>query len=120
MNIRRFRPHVKTLATLLAIACFLSYDFAAVAPVLAAEPAKPPAQTGPAWETWPRRPVEPGTTAPTTGAEAAGEAAGAKTSEGISAGTWGWIAGGVAAVALIAVAAGGGGGGGDSSGGCNQ
>jgi hypothetical protein len=46
-----------------------------------------------------------------TGPSTAGEAAGEKTSSGISKGTWGWIAGGFAAAALIAVAAGGGGGG---------
>ena len=112
MTNRRFRFPVKVLAALLSLACFLAFEIVAVSPVLAAEPAPKPPTT---WETWPR--TAPGTT---TGPAAAGEAAGAQTSSGISAGTWGWIAGGVAAVALIAVAAGGGGGGSSSPPACNQ
>jgi hypothetical protein len=109
MTNRRFRFPVKILAALMSLACILAFEIVAVSPVLAAEPAPKPAPT---WETWPRQPQAPGTTA---GPGAAGEAAGEKTSSGISAGTWGWIAGGIAAAALIAVAAGGGGGGSSSA-----
>lgn len=117
MPIRRSRLQVKVLAALLSLACFLAFDIAAVAPVLAADPA-PAVKPAPksSWETWPRRPETSGVV---TGPSTAGEAAGEKTSSGISKGTWGWIAGGVAAAALIAVAAGGGGGG-SSSPACNQ
>ncbi|MBP2676591.1 MAG: hypothetical protein H6Q84_3431 [Deltaproteobacteria bacterium] len=113
MTNRRFRFPVKVLAALLSLACFLAFEIVAVSPVLAAEPTPGPLK----WETWPKKPETSGTT---TGPAAAGEAAGAQTSSGISAGTWGWIAGGVAAVALIAVAAGGGGGGSSSPPACNQ
>lgn len=116
MPIRRFRPHVKPLAAMLSIACLLSFEFAAVAPAFAAEPTKPPAQTGPTWETWPKRPAESGPVKPTpSGPAAAGEIAGETTYAGLTAGTWGWIAGGVAVVGVAALALGGGGGGGSSA-----
>lgn len=108
MTNRRFRFPGKVLAALLSLACFLAFGIAAVAPVLAADPAPRPAPTSPTWETWPRRPEPAGVPA---GPATAGEAAGERTATGISRGTWGWIAGGVAAAALVAVAAGGGGGG---------
>jgi len=76
------------------------------------------------WPVWPKKAVEPGVEpkppAEPTGAAKAGAAAGEKTSEGISAGTIGWVAAGAAAVIGIAIAAGGGGGGGSSSPSCNQ
>ena len=103
MDCRRFRFPMKAFVAVLSIVCFLAFAQGAVPRALAADPATPPA-TPPAtteWETWP----------PKKGVEAsatAGEAAGAKTSSGISAGTWGWIAGGVAAVILIVVLAAGG------------
>lgn len=65
------------------------------------------------WPVWPKKAVEPGVEtkppAEPAGAAKVGDAAGKKTSEGISAGTIGWIAAGAAAVIGIAVAAGGGG-----------
>jgi len=103
MTIRRFCIPVKIFAAGMSLACFLAFGIVAVAPVLAADPAP----TSSTWETWPRSPATSGVP---TGPATAGEAGGARTSSGISAGTWGWIAGGVAAAALIAVAAGGGGG----------
>lgn len=110
MTIRRFRSSMKTCAATIAIAFFLTFGPGAVSRVLAADPPAPPPAAPPAgtdtWETWPKKPE---------GAGAAGEAGGAKTSTGISAGTWGWIAGGTAAAILIGVAASGGGGGGGSS-----
>ncbi len=114
MPIRRSRSGMKVLAALLSLACFLAFEIAAIAPTLAAAPvpAVKPAPKSSTWETWPRRPEPSGVT---TGPATAGEAAGEKTSTGISRGTWGWIAGGVAAAALIAVAAGGGGGGSSSA-----
>jgi hypothetical protein len=111
MTIRRFRSHGKLLAAMLSIACFLSFEVVAAVPAFAAEPAKPPVQTGPTWETWPRA---PGTPTPSGPADA-GEIAGEKTYAGLSAGTWGWIAGGVAVVGVAALALGGGGGGGSSA-----
>ena len=108
MTILRSRLPGKILAALVSLACFVTFGIAAAAPVLAADPAP----KAPTWETWPRRPEPAGTPA---GPATAGEAAGEKTSSGISSGTWKWIAGGVAAAALIAVAAGGGGGGSSSA-----
>jgi len=63
------------------------------------------------WETWPKKTAEPGVgPAPgANGAAQAGDAAGGKTSKGLSGGTIGWIALGAAAVIGIAIAAGGGG-----------
>lgn len=116
MTVRRFRSPMKMCAALIAIAFFLTLGQGAVSSVLAADPPvdppAPPAAGSDAWETWPKKPA---------GATEAGEAGGAKTSSGISAGTWGWIAGGTAAVILIAVvAAGGSGGSSNSSPACNQ
>lgn len=113
MTIRRFRSPMKTCAAMLAITCFLTFGQGTVSSVLAADPPPaPPAAGSDAWETWPKKPE---------GATAAGESGGAKTTSGISAGTWGWIAGGAAVVLVIAVAASGGGGGNDSSPpACNQ
>ena len=103
MDRRRFRSTMKAFVAALSIACFLAFPQGAVTHAQAADPAAPSA-TPPAsteWETWPpKKGVDPSATA--------GEAAGAKTSSGISAGTWGWIAGGVAAVILIVVLAAGG------------
>ncbi len=98
MTNRRFRPPMKAFAAFVAVACFLTFGQGAVSTALAADP---PSGSS-TWETWPKKPE---------GAGAAGEAGGAKTASGISAGTWGWILGGVAAAVLIAVAASGGGGG---------
>ncbi|MEW6719710.1 MAG: hypothetical protein AB1346_04585 [Thermodesulfobacteriota bacterium] len=109
MTTRRFRFPVKALASLLAAAFILSFGPGPVSIAQAAEPATKTPQ-GATWETWPRKPIGAGPGA-ASGAAAAGEAAGAKTFAGISAGTWGWIAGGAAAAALVGVAAGGGGGG---------
>ena len=115
MSRRRFRFPFKALAAALSVACFLAFGQGVISSALAADPAP--------FETWPKKAVEPGVEPRETlpkktgkpGAEPsaaeAGEAAGEKTSEGISAGTWGWIAAGVGAVVLIGMAAGGGGGG---------
>jgi len=114
MEIRRFALPWKAFAALLAAVCLVSFSFAAVSPALAADPAPapPPAPGGTQWETWPQRPAAAGVVEPAPpGPAAAGEAGGDKTSTGISSGTWKWIAGIVAAGALIGVAAGGGGGG---------
>ncbi len=107
---RRFRSPMKVSLALLSFGFLLAFGQVAVPGALAAEPA-PGAVASPAantmlaadapagsstWETWPRKPE---------GVPAAGEAGGSKTSSGISAGTWGWIAGGTAAVILIGVAA---------------
>jgi hypothetical protein len=103
MTIRRYRSPMKMCAAMIAIAFFLTLGQGTVSSVLAADPpAPPPAAGSDAWETWPKKPE---------GVTAAGESGGTKTSSGISAGTWGWIAGGAAAVLLIGVAASGGGGG---------
>jgi len=112
LTIRRFRSPMKMCAALIAIAFFLTLGHGAVSSVLAADPPAPPAAGSDAWETWPKKPE---------GATAAGESGGAKTSSGISAGTWGWIAAGTAAVILIGVAASGGSGGSSNSPpSCNQ
>jgi hypothetical protein len=109
---RRFRSPMKTFAAFLAVACFLTFGQGAVSSALAADPPAPPPSSPPSvWETWPKKPAGP---------EAAGEAGGEKTTSGISAGTWGWIAGGVAAAVLIGVAASGGGGNGTTPPACNQ
>lgn len=119
MTTRRFLPPMKMCASMLAIACFLTFGPGAVSSVLAADPPTPPPAEPPAppppdttWETWPKK---------SEGAVTAGEAGGEKASSGLSAGTWGWIAGGAAAAILIGVAAAGGGGGnGGSPPVCNQ
>jgi hypothetical protein len=111
MTIRQLRIPVKVFTMLLSVACFLAFNLAAVSPVLAADPAAPPAK-GSSWETWPKQPGGAAGTAGATGGEA--------TSEGINWGTWGWVLGGLAAVGLIALAAGGGGGGSTSPPVCAQ
>ena len=99
----RFRSPLKTFVVALVAACFLTFAKGAVTFALAADPVQP---SGTTWETWPPKKPGPGVGPPGT----AGEDAGRRTSSGISAGTWGWIAGGAAAVILIGVAASGGGG----------
>jgi len=95
MSRRRFP--FKALVIVLSVACFLAFGQGAVSSAFAAE--------GSTFETWPKKPVESGVEPPPPPPAKAGEAAGARTSEGISTGTWGWILAGVGAVALIAVAA---------------
>jgi len=109
----RLRSAVKSVVAVLSAACFLTASIGTVSRAMAAE----------TWETWPKKPVEPGVQPPppspppadASGAAIAGEEAGTKTATGLSAGTIGWIALGAAAIIGIAVAAGGGGGGGDGS-----
>ena len=103
---RGARPplNVKSVVAILCAACFLTMSLGSVSPAAAAE----------AWETWPKK-----TATETDGAAKAGDAAGTKTSKGMSAGTIGLIALGVAGAVGIAVAAGGGGGS-SSSPVCNQ
>lgn len=108
MTFRRFRFPVKVLAALLSAAWLLSFGPGSVSLAPAADPAIRTGQSS-TWETWPKKPAG-GMTEATPGAAAAGEAAGAKTYAGLTGGTWGWIAGGAAAIALGAVVAGGGGG----------
>ena len=114
MGCRRFRFPFKALAAALSVACFLAFGQGAFSSALAADTDT--------FEAWPKKRVEPGVTPSETRpkksaepgvepAARAGEAAGEKTAEGISAGTWGWIAAGAGALILIGVAAGGGGGG---------
>ena len=101
MRRTRLRSAVKSVVAILCAVCFLAFAQGAVTQALAAEE----------WETWPRK-------APETqagGAAEAGQAGGAKTYAGMSAGTIGWIALGTAAVIGIALAAGGSGGGGGGS-----
>jgi hypothetical protein len=110
----RLRFNVKSVAAILCAACFLAVSMGSVTRAVAADDA---------FETWPKKPVEPGlapTPAPgANGAAQAGDTAGVETSKGLSGGTIGWIALGAAAVVGIAVAAGGGGGS-SSSPVCNQ
>jgi len=121
MTIRRFRSPMKMCAAMLAITCFLTFGLGAFSSVLAADPPAPPPADSRDWETWPKKPEGSGPVGLSGGAETAGLAGGAKTDSGISAGTWGWIAGGAAVVLVIALAASGGGGGnGTSPPACNQ
>ena len=108
MILRHRRSHVKTVAAAVSIVCFLAFAQGAVTSAVAADPA---------WETWPPKKPGPGgeIPPPDAGAAKAGEAAGKKTYAGLSAGTWGWIALGTAAVVGIAFALGGGGGGGGTT-----
>ena len=103
------RPTVKSVVAILCAACFLTMSLGSVSRAVAAEP----------WETWPKKTTEPGVeTKPapeTDGAAKAGDAAGKKAATGLSSGTIGWIAVGVAAVIGIGIAVGGGGGGGTTS-----
>jgi len=111
MGRNRSRYIRKTATAVLSAALFLCFSIASAITVSAAD----------TWETWPKKTVEPGvdkkTAAPaplpsnSAPAAKAGEAAGARTAEGMSAGTIGWIAAGTAAVIGIGIAAGGGGGG---------
>lgn len=103
MILRHRRSPVKAVVAAVSIACFLAFAQGAVTRAVAAD----------AWETWPPKKPAPGveTPPPDAGAAKAGEAAGKKTYAGLSAGTWGWIALGTAAVVGIAFALGGGGGG---------
>ena len=102
MDVRHRRSPVKAVVAAVSIACFLAFAQGAVTHAVAQD----------TWETWPPKKPEPGVeTAPDAGAAKAGEAAGTKTYAGLSAGTWGWIALGTAAVVGIAFALGGGGGG---------
>ena len=102
------RSTIKSVAAILCAACFLTMSLGSVSRTIAADN----------WETWPKNTTEPGV-APNPEADAnraaeAGEAAGKKTTKGISSGTIWWIAAGTAVVIgiAIALAAGGGGGGG--------
>lgn len=97
----------KSVVAILCAACFLTMSLGSVSRAVAAD----------TFETWPKKTTEPGvepTPAP-DGAAQAGDAAGKKTATGLSSGTIGWIAVGVAAVVGIAIAAGGGGGGGGTT-----
>jgi hypothetical protein len=105
MTHRHRRTPVKALVAAVSIACFLAFAQGAVTHAVAAEP----------WETWPPKKTAPGETAPDTGAYRAGEYAGEKTYAGLTAGTWGWIALGTAAVVGLAFALGGGGGNGGTT-----
>jgi hypothetical protein len=97
----------KSVVAILCAACFLTMSLGSVSRAVAAD----------TFETWPKKKVEPGMEPePTTeGAAQAGDAAGKKAATGLSAGTIGWIAVGVAAAIGIGVAAGGGGGGGTTT-----
>ncbi len=102
----RSRSTRKSVVAILCAACFLTMSLGTVSRAIAAD----------TWETWPKKTAEPGVETKTDtgtngGAANAGDAAGKKAATGLSAGTIGWIAVGVAAVAGIAIAAGSGGGG---------
>jgi hypothetical protein len=106
----RLRSTVKSVIAIVCAACFLTMSLGSVSRAIAAD----------TWETWPKKTAEPGVQPPpppadTSGATKAGDTGGKKTSEGVSAGTIGWIALGTAVVVGVAIAAGSGGGGGGSS-----
>jgi hypothetical protein len=103
---------MKSVVAILCAACFLAMSMGSLTRAVAAE----------AFETWPKKKVEPGMEPEpaTEGAAQAGDAAGKNAATGLSAGTIGWIAAGTAAVVGIAIAAGGGGGGSSSSPSCPQ
>ena len=105
---RRWASFKLVLAILCAV-CFLTTSIGSVSRAVAAD----------AFETWPKKPVEPaGAPIPPEsggGAAIAGEAAGQQAATGISYGTIGWIALGTAVVIGIAIAAGSGGSGGGST-----
>ena len=113
MHGTRLRSTMKSVVAILCAACFLTMSLGSVFRAVAADTA---ADT---FETWPKKTAEPGVEpqpAPgTEGAAKAGDAAGKKAATGLSAGTIGWIAVGVAAAIGIGIAAGGGGGGGTTS-----
>ncbi len=103
----RPRSALKSFVAILCAACFLTMSLGSVSRAVAADD----------FETWPKKTIEPGveTTPAPGGAAQAGDAAGKKTSTGISSGTIGWIAAGAAVAIGIAVAAGGSGGSGGGS-----
>jgi hypothetical protein len=108
---------VKPVIAILSAACFLTTSLGSVSRAVAADTIQVAADD--AFETWPKKPAEPGV-APTpppdaNGAALAGDTAGKETSKGLSGGTIGWIAAGTAVIIGIAIAAGSGGGGGGSS-----
>ena len=109
MHGTRLRSTMKSVVAILCAACFLTMSLGSVFRAVAADTA---ADT---FETWPKKTAEPGVEpqpAPgTEGAAKAGDAAGKKAATGLSAGTIGWIALGVAGAIGIGIAAGGGGGG---------
>ena len=109
MNARRFRSAMKSVVAVLCAACFLTMTFGAASRAIAAED----------WPVWPKKSAEPGVvTTPTppppqvqpSGAAKEGSEAGQAAKKGISAGTIGWVAVGLAAAVGIGVAASGGGG----------
>jgi hypothetical protein len=100
----RLRYTVKSVIAIVCAACFLTLSLGSVSRAIAAD----------TWETWPKKTAEPGVQPPppptdTSGAATAGDAAGKKTSAGITSGTIGWIALGTAAVVGVVIAAGSGG-----------
>jgi len=103
---------VKPVLAILSAVCFLTTSLGSVSRAVAADTIQVAADT---FETWPKKPAEPGVApvppASESGAATAGDAAGTQTAKGMSAGTIGWIALGAAVVIGIAVAAGSGGGG---------
>jgi len=108
----RPRSKVKSVIAIVCAACFLTMSLGSVSRAVAAD----------TWETWPKKTAEPGIQPPpppppadASGATSAGDAAGKKTSTGISTGTIGWIAAGTAAVIAIVIAAGSGGNGSSSN-----
>jgi hypothetical protein len=113
---------MKSVVAIFCAACFLTMSLGSVSRAVAADTIQVAADD--AFETWPKKPTEPGVeTKPATdatGAAKAGDAAGKKAATGLSAGTIGWIALGTAAVVGIAIAAGGGGGGSSSPPVCPQ
>jgi hypothetical protein len=82
---------LKCVVAILCAVCFLTFAQGAVTQALAAEE----------WETWPKKPPE----MEAGGAADAGRTGGKKMWAGLSGGTIGWIAGGTAAVIVIAIAA---------------
>jgi len=100
MRMTRLRSMGKTMAAVLCAACFLSMNLGAFSRAVAADP----------WETWPKKASEP-----VMERKLPDDAAGEKSAAGISYGTIGWIALGIAAAIGIGIAASGGGG--DSGGG---
>ena len=117
---------VKPVIAILCAACFLTTSLGSVSRAVAADTIQVAADD--AFETWPKKPAEPGvapippasgvepTPAPgANGAALAGDTAGKETSKGLSGGTIGWIAAGTAVVIGIAIAAGSGGSGGGST-----
>ncbi len=105
----RLQSTVKSVVAILCAACFLIISLGSVSRAVAAD----------TWETWPKKTAEPGVEpkpgTDANGAAQAGDAAGKKTATGLSAGTIGWIAVGVAAIIGVAIAVGGGGGGSTSN-----